>query len=307
MKKFGDRNFNDRNKDKDKNRDRDKKNKSRGIHGASPKPRRGTSEGRSARVSRPDRSTARATPGDLCWGRNPVITLMEETPGRCLKVMLSKTMQRGMFERITDLCKTCGVPFTLADPKALDGMADGENHQGVVAVVSAAEMLSLEEAIALLPPQPEAALVVLFDHIQDPHNLGAMIRSAEAAGAIFACLPLRRSSLPTGTVVKTSAGASLRFPIASVGNVANAVRDLQEAGLWCVGLDASADASVYGSPLPARTLLVVGAEGKGIARTTSAACDEVLSIPIGGRTGSLNASVALGVAMFEWVRLHGER
>ena len=243
--------------------------------------------------------------GDLCWGRNPVFTLLEETPSRCLKVVLSKTMQRGVFERLSELCRAEGIPFSLAEPRALDAMTSGENHQGVVAVVSQAEMLALDAAAALLPPQPEPALAILLDHVQDPQNLGAMIRSAEAAGAAFAALPLRRSSLPTGTVVKTSAGASLRFPIAAVGNTASAVRDLQSAGLWAVGLDAEAETSIYDGALPARTLLVVGAEGKGLTRTVASTCDEVMRIPIGGGVGSLNASVALAVAMFEWVRTNG--
>ena len=253
-----------------------------------------------------ERAEEAARPSDdLCWGRNPVLTLLEETPARCLKVVVSKTMQKGMFDRLTGLCKTVGIPFSLVEPKILDAMTPGENHQGVVAVASPTEMMTLEAAMALLPPQPGAALAVLMDHVQDPHNLGAMIRSAEAAGATFAALPLRRSSLPTGTVVKTSAGASLRFPIASVGNTAAAVRDFQEAGLWTVGLDAEASTTIYDALLPARTLLVVGAEGKGLTKTTADACDEVMRIPIGGGVGSLNASAALAVAMFEWSRTNG--
>jgi 23S rRNA (guanosine2251-2'-O)-methyltransferase len=209
-------------------------------------------------------------------------------------------MQRGMYDRITKLCGASGIPYGTADARVLDAMTDGQVHQGVVATIAATEMLGLHDALALLPPAPEPALAVLFDHIQDPHNLGAMIRTAEAVGAVFAAVPLRRGSLPTGTVVKTSAGASLRFPIASVGNVANAVRETQEAGLWCIGLDAGAERSIYSAGIPARALLVVGAEGRGLTKTTASACDELLRIPIKGGAGSLNASVALGVAMFEW-------
>lgn len=268
--------------------------------------RRGGPRGAERRKAEPSRRSAEegraSATDDLCWGRNPVLSLLEEDPSRCLKVVVSKTMQRGMFERITELCKAAGVPFSTAEPRAMDGMTAGENHQGVVATLAASRVLDIEEALTLLPPPPEPALCVLFDHIQDPHNLGAMIRSAEAVGAVFAALPLRRSSLPTGTVVKTSAGASLRFPIATVGNVANAVRTMQDAGLWCVGLDAGSERTIYSSELPLRTLLVVGAEGKGLTKTTEAACDELLSIPITGGSGSLNASVALGVAMFEWAR-----
>lgn len=244
--------------------------------------------------------------GDLCWGRNPVLALLERTPSRCLKVAISKTMRRGAGDRIIELCRAAGIPFTLADPRALDAMTGGEkNHQGVVAAVAAAETIGLDEAAALLPCAPEPALAVLLDHVQDPRNLGAMIRSAEAAGAAFVALPLRRGATPTGTVGKTSAGASLRLPIAVVGNVANAVRDLQEgANLWTIGLSADAAKSIYDEPLPARALLVVGGEGKGLTKTTETACDELMRIPIEGETGSLNASVALAVAMFEWGRVN---
>jgi 23S rRNA (guanosine2251-2'-O)-methyltransferase len=243
---------------------------------------------------------------DYCWGRNPVISLLEDAPARCLKVAILKTTQRSVATKIVELCRVSNIPYSFVDSHVFDGiMMDGESHQGVVATVSQTELISMDEAVALIPPHPQDVLVVLMDHVQDPRNLGAMMRSAEAASAVFAALPLRRSSLPTGTVAKTSAGASLRLPIAAVGNVANAVRDLQDAGLWVVGLEAGVEASIYDSPLPARIALVVGAEGHGLTRTTMGACDEVLRIPISGKTGSLNASVALSVCMFEWSRQNG--
>ena len=239
---------------------------------------------------------------DLCWGRNPVILLLEDSPLRCLKVIISRSMQRGTFEKITTLCKLASVPYSMVELRVLDGMVNGENHQGVVAVMAKCDILNHEEAINMIPPAPAPALIVLLDHIQDPHNLGAIIRSAEAAGASFVAFPLRRSSLPTGTVIKTSAGASLRLPLVSVGNVANAVKDFQQAGFWAIGLDGEADRSIFDGALPHRTLLVVGGEDKGLTRTTEQVCDEILRIPICGTTGSLNASVALSIGMFEWVK-----
>jgi 23S rRNA (guanosine2251-2'-O)-methyltransferase len=165
-------------------------------------------------------------------------------------------------------------------------------------------MISLDDAAGLLPGGAESAMAVIMDHVEDPRNMGAMIRSAEAAGAIFAAIPLRRGALPTGTVAKTSAGASLRLPLASLGNVANAVRVIKEAGLWAVGLSEKAPATIYDSPLPPRCLFVVGGEGGGMSRTAAGACDEILSIPMRGGAGSLNASVALSIGMFEWLRMH---
>jgi 23S rRNA (guanosine2251-2'-O)-methyltransferase len=233
-----------------------------------------------------------------------VTSLLEDDPARCLKVVISKTMQRGSSTKIVSLCKASNIPYTYLESRAMDGIINGESHQGVIATISPKRLLSLEEAIALIPPPPRPVLVVLLDHVQDPNNLGAMIRSAEAASAIAVALPLRRGSLPTGTVAKTSAGASLRLPVAWVGNVANAVRDFQAAGLWAVGLDANAAESIYAGRLSARILFVVGSEGRGLTRTTAAACDELLAIPIAGGAGSLNASVALAVSMFEWSRVN---
>jgi 23S rRNA (guanosine2251-2'-O)-methyltransferase len=247
---------------------------------------------------------AREAREDICWGRNPVIKLLENESSRCLKVVASKTMQRATLEQIAGLCRESGIPLQRVEPRAMNSLADGMSHQGVIAVISPKPMMNMGDALGLLPKPPSRALAVLADHVLDPHNLGAMIRSAEAASATFLAMPLRRNSLPTGTVVKTSAGASLRLPLVAAGNVANAVKEFQQAGLWAIALDPAAKKTIYSGSLPARTLLVVGSEGKGIGRTTASACDETLGIPIAQETGSLNASVALAVAMFEWFRIN---
>jgi 23S rRNA (guanosine2251-2'-O)-methyltransferase len=233
-----------------------------------------------------------------------VISLLEDDPSRCLKVVVSRTMQRSTASKIVGLCRASNIPYSFVETRAMDGIIKGGSHQGVIATVSPTRLFTLEEAVRMIPPPPERALVVLLDHVQDPHNLGAMIRSAEAASALVVALPLRRGSLPTGTVAKTSAGASLRLPIASVGNVANAIREFQEAGMWAVGLDAGAGETIYRGALPARVVMLVGSEESGLSRTASAACDELRSIPISGKTGSLNAAVALSLGMFEWARVN---
>jgi 23S rRNA (guanosine2251-2'-O)-methyltransferase len=241
---------------------------------------------------------------DYCWGKNPVITLLENDPARCLKVFIARTMQGPSMGRIIDLCRAARIPYSAVDPRALDSMLGGEKHQGVAASAAPVPMLDLDDALRLLPDSPEPAMAVLLDHVQDPRNVGAVIRSAEAAGSSFAALPIRRGALPTGIVAKTSAGASLRLPLASAGNVAAAVRDIQGAGLWVVGLDEDAGGSIYDAPLPARCLFVVGSEGDGLARTVRKACDEIMGIPMVGRTGSLNVSAAAAICMFEWLRVN---
>lgn len=235
------------------------------------------------------------------WGRGPVISLLENDPRRCLKVLLSSTVNKTTFQKITDLCKECAIQFVMTDARALDELTGGENHQGVAAQVSPTELAAYQELLARIS-KCDTSIAVMLDHIQDPHNLGAIIRTAEAVGAHFAALPSRRSSLPTGIVAKTSAGASLRLPIAMIGNVGAALRDAKEAGCWCVGLDADAETNIFETKLPEKTMLVVGSEGKGLSRTAASECDELVSIPITGKVGSLNASIASAVAAFEWAR-----
>ena len=178
-----------------------------------------------------------APEGELCWGRNPVISLLEESPERCMKVLVSETMQPHVKTKIISLCREAGVVFQNAGQAALDRLTNGENHQGVAAYLTQAKLWDADELLEKLPAAPEPVMILLCDHVQDPHNLGAMIRSAEAAGASAVLIPKRGGCLPTGTVIKTSAGAALRVPVALTGNVAQTVRKLQEAGFWVAGLD----------------------------------------------------------------------
>jgi len=239
---------------------------------------------------------------DVCWGRNPVVSLLVDSPERCARVLMSKTIQPHVRAKIQDLCRAANVTFQFADAAALDRVTGGENHQGVVAWMAPMELREADEFIASLPPSPAPAMLLLCDHIQDPHNLGAVIRSAEAAGASGVLVPKRGGCLPTGTVVKTSAGAALRLPIAKTGNVSQTIRLLQEANFWVVGLAMEGPESLFKGDLPRRLALVIGAEGEGLGTAVSKACDELRSIPMKGSTGSLNASVAAALAMFEWAR-----
>jgi len=154
-------------------------------------------------------------------------------------------------------------------------------------------------------PSGGPLLVVVLDHVQDPHNLGAVARTAEACGAKGVLFPKRRGALPGGTVVKVSAGAALRLPMVGVNNVVQTVKELQESGFWTIGLDNRMGRSLWSEPMPERTALVVGAEGEGLSRLVSDTCDEIVRIPLTGETGSLNASVACAVGMFEWARKWG--
>ena len=239
---------------------------------------------------------------DICWGRNPVISLLEESPERCMKVLISKTVLPHIKGRLGDLCRAANVVLLTVDPVALDKMTNKENHQGVVAYMAPMKLWDAEELIQMIPPAPEPVVILLCDHLQDPHNLGAVIRTAEAAGAFAVMIPKRGGALPTGTVVKTSAGAALRLPIAKTGNVSQTIRLLQEANFWVVGLSMEAKESLFKEDMPLRTVIVIGSEGEGLGQAVAKSCDELRFIPMCGKAGSLNASVAASIALFECVR-----
>ena len=152
----------------------------------------------------------------------------------------------------------------------------------------------------------EKPFIIICDEIEDPHNLGAVIRSAEAAGAAAVMIPKRGGCLPTGTVVKTSAGAALRLPVVKVGNVSQTIKMLQEADFWVTGLAMEGRDTLFREDLPPRSAIVVGAEGEGLGNAVAKACDDIRFIPMQGTTGSLNASVAASIAMFEWTRSLGK-
>lgn len=239
---------------------------------------------------------------EICWGRNPVLSLLENAPDRCMKVLLSKSVQGHIKARVSELCRQLRIPFQIVDGAAIDRLAPGEKNQGVVAYMTQVKLWETEELLQMLPDAPEPAMVLLCDHIQDPHNLGAIVRTAEAAGAAAVLFPKRGGALPTGTVVKSSAGAALRLPLVMTGNISQTIKLLQEAGFWVVGLDMDAADTLFKADLPLRTAIVIGSEGEGLGRIVSKNCDELRSIPMIGETGSLNASVAASLAMFEWVR-----
>ena len=241
---------------------------------------------------------------DVCWGRQPILDLLRNSPKRCLKLLIANNVRPPFLDELTDLARGLKVVFQLVAPEVIDGLCPRVNHQGVACRVAEMEPMELEPFLASLPKEGNL-LVVVLDHIEDPHNLGAIIRSAEAAGASGVIFGKRRSALPGGTVVKVSAGAALRIPLIGVVNISRAIKDIKEFGLWTVGLENKAGAgdSIWTrDKIPARAAVIVGSEGEGISRLAAENCDDLAYIPISGKTGSLNASVACAIAMFEWSR-----
>ena len=244
-------------------------------------------------------------PDDVCWGRQPVLDLVKGSPSRCTRLLIANNVRPPFLDELVDAARAGRVVYQMVAPEALDKLCPDVRHQGVACRVTETEPVELEPFLkGLSGAGAEPALIVVLDHIEDPHNLGAVVRSAEAAGASAVVYSRRRSALPGGTVVKTSAGAALRLPMIPVVNIVRTLEQLQAAGFWVVGLDGGAVESLWDDALPARLALVVGAEGDGLSRLVGERCDQRLRIPIQGGVGSLNASVAAALGMFEWRRGH---
>jgi len=220
--------------------------------------------------------------------------------GRALeRIVVARGRHGERVEELVRLAREAGVPVRFEDRMQLDRMAGREEHQGVVAVAAAKRAETLEDLIAQAGPE---ALVVLLDGIEDPRNLGAIARSALAAGAAGLVIAERRAAGLTDTASRAAAGALEHLPVARVPNMARAMEELKEAGWWLVGLDERAEKAHTEQDLSGRIALVMGGEGKGLHELVRKRCDFLVAIPTVGPVRSLNVSVAAGVVLFEAVR-----
>src|SRR5689334_528936 len=222
------------------------------------------------------------------------------TAGRPLdRIFVARGLHGNRIQKLLGLARSHNVPVRFEDRAQLDRAAGSEHHQGVVAFAASRATLEIED---LLGSAEENCLMVLLDGIEDPHNVGAIIRTALAAGAAGVVLPERRAAGLTDTVARASAGALAHLPVAKVTNLARAMEELKEAGYWLVGLDERADKFYtevdYTSPVG----IVLGSEGQGLHELTRKRCDFVVSLPTTGPVKSLNVSVAAGVVLFEALR-----
>lgn len=208
------------------------------------------------------------------------------------------------IEEIIELARRRGVPVRFEGREQLDRLAEGGHHQGVVALAGAKRALALED---LLARARRPGLIVLLDGVEDPRNLGAIVRTALAAGAEGLVIPERRAAGLTDTVAQTAAGALEHLPVARVKNVARAMGELKAANYWLVGLDERARQEYTAIDYTASVGLVLGGEGKGLHELTRKQCDWLVSIPTVGPVRSLNVSVAAGVVLFEVVRQRGAK
>lgn len=210
----------------------------------------------------------------------------------------------GSLKSIIGLAKEKGILCVTQERKKLDEICGNRNHQGVVAYIAAASYVEPEDILQVAKEKGEPPFVIILDEIQDPHNLGAILRTADAVGAHGVIIPKHRAAALTGTVAKTSAGAVHHVPVARVTNIPNTIDYLKEQGLWIAGTDLSGTTPFYKADFKGPIGLVIGSEGHGMGTLTCKKCDFVVTIPMCGQVTSLNASVAAGVVMYEIFKQH---
>ncbi|MDP4163499.1 MAG: 23S rRNA (guanosine(2251)-2'-O)-methyltransferase RlmB [Bacillota bacterium] len=233
-------------------------------------------------------------------GKNPVLEALKSSRD-INKILIAEGSQRGPMQQIAQMAKEANVLVQFVPKKKIDQISD-ENHQGVLAYVAAYQYAEMDDLFAAAEKKNEAPFFLLLDEIEDPHNLGSIMRTADAVGAHGIIIPKRRAVGLTATVAKASTGAIEYVPVVRVTNMARTIEELKERGVWIAGTDAtgSQDYRHFDGTLPLG--LVIGSEGKGIGRLVRDKCDFLIHLPMAGKVTSLNASVAAALLMYEVYR-----
>lgn len=241
---------------------------------------------------------------DMIEGRNAVIEALRA--GRLIdKIYIQKGETDKSLGHIASKAKEAGCVVVDADKRKLDAMSRTHAHQGVIALAAVREYCSVSDILAIAAERNEDPFVIVCDEISDPHNLGAVIRTAEAAGVHGIVIPKRRSAGVTSIVDKTSAGAAEHMSVARVANLTSAIKELKDAGLWVYGTAADGINGLWDIDLKGPICIVIGSEGEGMSRLISENCDFLVSIPMKGKVSSLNASAAAAVLIYEALRQRG--
>lgn len=239
--------------------------------------------------------------GGIIEGRNAVIEALRA--GRVIdKVFIAKGETDSALGHIASKARSAGAVVVEADRRKLDGMSVTHAHQGVIALAAVKEYVSVSQILQNAEDKGEAPLIVICDEISDHHNLGAILRTAEAAGVHGVILPKRRSAGLTAIVAKTSAGAVEHIPVARVANLTATIKELKKAGIWVYGAAAEGETRLWDADLKGAAAIVIGSEGDGLSRLVEENCDFKVSIPMSGKVSSLNASVSAAVIIYEAVR-----
>lgn len=237
---------------------------------------------------------------DIIIGRNAVSEALRS--GRAIdSLLVARGDRSGSLGKIISECRERDIVVKEADTKKLDFLCGHSNHQGVVAFAAVHEYAAIDELFALAESRNEPPFIIICDELEDPHNLGAILRTAEASGAHGIIVPKRRSASLSYAVGKASAGAIEYVPVARVSNISAAIEELKQKGLWVYGAELGGT-SWYGQDYSSPVALVIGSEGRGLGRLIKEKCDFIISLPMKGKINSLNASVAAGILMFEVAR-----
>lgn len=247
------------------------------------------------------REEPRELPDDVLVGRNAVTEALKSGRG-INKLWIASGDREGSVAEIAALAKERGIVVQYVERAKIEALAGGHRHQGVLAYVAPVPYAELEDILKAAEAKGEAPFLVLLDELEDPHNLGALLRTADATGVHGILIPKRRSVSLNATVAKTSAGAVEYVSVARIGNIAQTLKKLKEKGFWVAGADMDGEKAYYEADLTGPLVLVVGSEGKGMSRLTKEACDFIVRMPMVGRINSLNASVAGSILMYESMR-----
>ena len=243
-----------------------------------------------------------STDDDLIWGIHAVLGLLRDQPRRIREITIQKGKSSPKLQEIIDLARTNQLRLRFETRLRVPSGSGKVNHQGVMARMQRVATVSLDDLLAGLEAHSEPPIILALDSIQDPHNLGAIIRSAAAVGVTAIILPKDRSAPLSGTVAKVAVGAMAHVSICMVTNLVNSLKQLQEHGFWVFGAAGEADQTLYEADFAGKVCLVVGGEGKGMRPLVRSQCDHLISIPMQHGLDSLNASVATGVILFEMMR-----
>lgn len=237
---------------------------------------------------------------NIICGRNPVLEALRS--GREIdRLLVAHGTGGGSVTAIIAKCRAKGILIKEISPQKLDYYCGGANHQGVAVMLASQEYATVDDMFALAETRGEKPFLIICDEIEDPHNLGAIIRTAEATGVHGVIIPERRSASLNATVAKAACGALEYVPVARVTNIANTIDALKQRGVWVFGADMDGD-DYTRTDFDTPCALVIGNEGKGIGALTAKKCDAIISLPMHGKINSLNASVAAGILMYEVVR-----
>jgi 23S rRNA (guanosine2251-2'-O)-methyltransferase len=240
-------------------------------------------------------------------GINAVASSLEHDVGNVREVLIEAGAKNARLTEIEETARRRDVSVRRIPLQSLEGIVGNLRHQGVIARYEAAKPTDERELPGLVEAAAGKALLLVLDGVQDPHNLGACLRTAAAAGVTAVVIPKDKAAPINATVRKVSAGAADRIPVVSVTNLARTLREIQKLGVWIYGLDGEAPAPIHATDLTGNVALVLGGEGEGMRRLTREHCDGLVKIPMPGEMESLNVSVATGIALFEAVRQRGAK